>query len=273
MSDGDGLGELLAFAVEVAHRAGRSTLAHYQSGVRAEAKADGSPVTVADREAERLARELIAARFPGDGIAGEEHGESGVTAPRQWVVDPIDGTRTFVRGVPFFGFLLGLLDAGEPVVGVAYFPALGETVAAARGCGCWWNGNRAAVSEVARVEDALVLTTDVEGAERRGRGPSWDRLRRRAGLARTWGDCYGYALVATGRAEVMLDPVVAPWDILPFVPILREAGGVLTPWPADAGEPAPPGSAGQPAGAPLDSAAATNAALGDEVRRILAGPR
>jgi histidinol-phosphatase len=258
---------LLEAAVDIAWRAGRSTLDCYQAAPEVEAKADGSPVTVADRNAERIARELIAARFPADGILGEEQGETGAGAARQWVLDPIDGTRTFVRGVPFFGFLLGLVVAGDPVLGVAYFPALGETLAAARGCGCWWNGNRAKVSSVARLDEALVAITDVENAERLGRGAAWDRLRRRAGLARTWGDCYGYALVATGRAEVMLDPVLAPWDILPFVPILAEAGGVLTSWPASGPmEPAAVGGASVPAG----SAVATNLALDGEVRALLA---
>jgi histidinol phosphatase-like enzyme (inositol monophosphatase family) len=289
------LRELLEVAVEIAWRAGRSTMAHYQAGVRADAKADGSPVTVADRDAERLARSLIAERFPGDGILGEEQGETGAGSARRWVIDPIDGTRTFVRGVPFFGFLLGLLDGGEPVLGVAYFPALGETLAAARGCGCWWNGNRATVSPVGSLEEALVVTTDVAGIESHGRADGWDRLRRRARMVRTWGDCYGYALVATGRAEAMLDPVVAPWDVLPFVPILAEAGGVLTDWPLPAIAPQAGGGAtagdvspGAPwagdtsaveraltspaFGSPVGSAVATNAALDREVRSLLVGP-
>jgi histidinol-phosphatase len=269
MSDADELRELLEFAVALSWRAGRSTLAHYQSGIAADAKADGSPVTAADREAERLARETLAERYPADGILGEEQGETGTDAARRWVIDPIDGTRTFVRGVPFYGFLLGLLEGEEPVLGVAYFPALGETLAAARGCGCWWNGQRAAVSRVDRLEEALLLTTDVEAIERRGddRSAGWERLRRHARMVRTWGDCYGYALVATGRAEVMLDPVVAPWDILPFVPILAEAGGVLTSWPAAAD------TVGAAAGGPpVGSAAATNAALGSAVRSLLVPP-
>ena len=265
MSDPAELRELLEFAVAVSWRAGRSTLAHYQSGIAADAKADGSPVTIADREAERLARELLAERFPADGILGEEHGETGTGAVRRWVIDPIDGTRTFVRGVPFYGFLLGLLEGEEPVLGVAYFPALGETIAAARGCGCWWNGQRVAVSRVDRLDEALLLTTDVEAIELRGddRTAGWERLRRRARMVRTWGDCYAYAMVATGRAEVALDPVVAPWDILPFVPILTEAGGVLTSWPGTADA----GAAG--GGPPVGSAVATNAALGSAVRSLL----
>jgi histidinol-phosphatase len=258
----DELRELLDFAVGVAWRAGRSTLAHYQVGIAPDTKADGSPVTIADKEAERLARELILARFPDDGLVGEEHGEQRGTSGRSWILDPIDGTRTFVRGVPFYGLLLGVLEGDEPVAGVCYLPALGETVAAATGCGCWWNGRRCAVSQIDRLDEALIVTTDVEASERHGLGAGWDRLRKRSKMVRTWSDCYGYALVATGRAEAVMDPVVAPWDIVPFVPIFAEAGGELTTWPRS----------GSPAVAPpVGSALGTNAALAAEVRAVLVG--
>ncbi|HEX7118403.1 MAG TPA: histidinol-phosphatase [Longimicrobiales bacterium] len=247
---------LLEFAVEVAWRAGRATLAHYQTGVAVEAKPDRSPVTLADRESERLVRELIEARFPEDGILGEEFGETRPGATRRWIVDPIDGTRTFLRGVPFFGVMLALEEAGEAVVGVLHFPALGETVWAARGEGCWWDGRRARVSGVDRLEDALVVATDAENMEREGRGAAWDALRRSAGLARTWGDCYGYALVATGRAEAMLDPELSAWDAAAARPIVEEAGGVFTDW---RGVPTHTGG----------NAIATNAALAERIRGIL----
>lgn len=174
------LHNVLDFAVEVAWRAGRVTLAHYQTGVAAEAKADDSPVTVADREAERLVRELIEARFPADGVLGEEFGQTRPDAARRWIVDPIDGTRSFVRGVPLYGVLLALEEAGDPVLGVIHFPALGETVWAARGEGCWWDGRRASVSDVATLEDALVVTSDAESHAAEGRGAGWDRLDRKS---------------------------------------------------------------------------------------------
>ena len=135
-------GSLLEFAVEVAWRVGRISLAHYQTGIVAETKADASPVTVADRDAERLARDLIETRFPDDGIVGEEFGESRPGASRRWIIDPIDGTRSFVRGVPLYGVLLAVEDDDEAVLGVIHFPALSETVYAARGEGCWWDGRR-----------------------------------------------------------------------------------------------------------------------------------
>jgi histidinol-phosphatase len=254
--NGESLAALLEFAVEVAWRAGRVTLAHFQTGVASETKADASPVTAADRAAERLARELIGTRFPRDGVLGEEDGESRAGAPRRWIIDPIDGTRSFLRGVPLYGVLLALEDAGEVRLGVLHFPALGETVAAATGQGCWWDGRRARVSAIGRLEEAAVLITDGEAPAAARRGAGWARLRERAGLVRTWGDAYGYALVATGRAEAMMDPVMALWDAAPLWPIVTEAGGVITGWD---GEPAP--DAGH--------VVATNAVLAEEVRGFL----
>ncbi|MBI4409993.1 MAG: histidinol-phosphatase [Gemmatimonadetes bacterium] len=252
----ESLSQLLEFAVEVAWRAGRVTLAHYQTGIAAETKPDESPVTVADREAERLARDLIATRFPHDGILGEEYGAARPDAGRRWLLDPIDGTRSFLRGVPFYGVLVALEEREEAMLGVLHFPALDETVYAARGLGCWWNGRRALVSDVTRLEDAVVLTTDAESVETHGHGAGWDRLRTAARFLRTWGDCYGYALVATGRAEVMVDPVLAPWDAAPLLPVIEEAGGVFTDWD---GHRTHRGGHG----------IATNAALANEVRLLL----
>jgi len=253
----DSLATQLEFAVEVAWRAGRVTLAHFQTGVAAEAKADLSPVTVADRASEALCRELIQARYPNDSILGEEMGESRADARRRWIIDPIDGTRSFVHGVPLYSVLVALEEAGEPVLGVIHLPALNETVWAARGEGCWWDGRRALVSQVDRLEDATVLTSE-------GRFPDevtfsgWRRLAARAANARTWGDGYGYALVATGRAEAMLDPVMSLWDLAPMKPIIEEAGGVYTDWHDGPGFPAA-------------SSIATNAALARQVRQLVAG--
>jgi histidinol phosphatase-like enzyme (inositol monophosphatase family) len=219
----------LDLAMDAAWSAGRVTLRWFQTGVAAERKSDRSPVTIADREAERVMRDLLRERFPDDGILGEEQGEEPGTSGRRWILDPIDGTRSFVHGVPLYGVMVALESDGEPVLGVLHFPALGETVAAARGLGCRWNGRPCRVSETERLEDALVLTSgDARPDDPRSTGLA--RLAQRADTFRTWGDCYGYALVATGRADAMLDPVLALWDAAAVRPVIEEAGGVFTDW-------------------------------------------
>jgi histidinol-phosphatase len=222
------LGVLLQVSQDLARKAGSITLEHFGRMLDSDTKGDGSPVTVADRAAETFLRGEIRRRYPEHGILGEEFGTTNPEASTRWILDPIDGTRSFMRGVPLYGVLLGIEVDGIPAVGVAHFPALDETVAAALGEGCYWNGGPARVSSVSSLPEAAVLTTDpallLEDPLRSG----WERLVRTSSLARTWGDCYGHALVATGRAEVMVDPILSPWDAAPFIPILQEAGGRFT---------------------------------------------
>jgi histidinol-phosphatase len=251
--------DLMQAAAEVAQLAGAAALRHFGSALTIEAKGDGSPVTDADRDAERAAREWIERRFTGDGIVGEEFGAAEGSSGRRWFIDPVDGTRTFVRGVPLWATLIGVVEHDRAIAGAAYFPALGEIAAAGAGCGAWWNGVRCRVSAVARIEDAAVLTTDLRLARAEARRESWSRLAERASFGRTWGDAYGYLLVATGRAEAMMDARVQPWDVAPFQVLIEEAGGVFTDW----------------TGAPTifgGSAIATNLALAAEVRAALALP-
>ncbi len=227
MSDDD-TGILLDFAIELAHEAGVLTLEYYGGIVEYDAKGDGSPVTIADREAEELIRQRVAERFPGHGVLGEEFGSSNPDARVRWILDPIDATRSFMRGVPLYGVLIGIEVEGEAVVGVAHYPPLGETVAAGSGMGCTWNGEPCHVSPISSMDSAVVLTTDVERILSRPEGAGWRRLQQRCAFSRTWGDCYGHALVATGRAEVMVDPIMNPWDAGPFLTIVTEAGGRFT---------------------------------------------
>lgn len=224
------LREYVDFATELAWQAGRLTLAHYQTGVAVDRKADRSVVTVADRDAEQLIRRRISARYPDHAIVGEEFGadESADGTPR-WIVDPIDGTTTFVRGVPFYGVLIALEIDRVPQVGVCYFPALDELVAAATGLGCQWNGRPAHVSQVASLSDAAVVYTDSRNVVGR-LGDRWTALQRDTALQRGWGDCYGHCLVATGRADVMLDPRMNLWDCAALIPIVQEAGGRFSDW-------------------------------------------
>lgn len=227
------LSDYLDFAVETAWQAGQLTLGYFQTGLRPDFKSDDSPVTAADREAERLIRSRIEARYPDHAIVGEEFGESSGSSHR-WIIDPIDGTRSFVRGIPMYGVLIGLEIDGVCEVGVARFPALGETVAAATGLGCWWNGRRARVSEAQQVRDGMLLHYDAANFARYGKQASWERLTQAGGFRAGWCDAYGYLLVATGRAELMLDPALYPWDGAPFIPILAEAGGYFGDWQGNA---------------------------------------
>jgi histidinol phosphatase-like enzyme (inositol monophosphatase family) len=248
------LRELLAVASEAAYLGGRRTLAYFNAGVAVETKADNTPVTLADREAEQVIRERIARSFPSHSIIGEEQGETSGDSAYRWIIDPIDGTKTFIHGVPFYGVLVGVEVAGAPAVGAVYLPAFDEMVAAATDLGCSWNGRPAQVSGVATLAEATLLTTSVTSCMRRS--DAYERLAAQTKLQRTWGDCYGYVLVATGRAEIMLDPAMNPWDCAPLLPILQEAGGHFTTW----------------AGAPTiwgPDAVGTNAALQAEVLALL----
>jgi histidinol-phosphatase len=237
--------------------AGALALSRFGRNPRRWRKSDGTPVSEADIAVDDLLKSRLTGEFPDFGWISEEsvHFPPGGRSPT-WIVDPIDGTRSFVRGVPLYGVMLALEEEGDVVVGVLHFPALAETVGAARGVGCWWNGRRALVSDETHLERALVCTTDVGLIEQRNFSRGWNRLRAHAGLVRTWGDCYGHALVATGRAEAMLDPIMSPWDAAALVPILEEAGGVLTDWHGESSW-------------RNGSIVATNAALANDVRELL----
>ncbi len=225
------LRDVLEVAHELAWQAGKITLRYFQSGVVADRKADMSPVTVADRETEAFLRDAISARYPEHTVLGEEDGTSGSTdSPWRWILDPIDGTKAFVRGMPIYGVMIGVEYEGKAVVGVVNMPALGEIVVAARGLGCWWNGRRCQVSQVSTLGEGLLLSTSATRYPDYGKQAQFDRLTSTAGLFRTWGDCYGYLMVATGRAEAMIDPKMNIWDAAPLLPILQEAGGTFTDW-------------------------------------------
>lgn len=226
----ESLAALRDFAAELAWNAGRVTLRYFQTELATELKADESPVTIADRQAERLMREMIEARFPQHSILGEEEGETRPGASFRWILDPIDGTKTFVRGVPMYAVLVGLEREGQPVVGAINIPPMAEMLVAAQGLGCTWNGRQARVSATSDLREALLLSTDTESMARHGRGDAYRRLVAATKMQRTWGDAYGYALVATGRAEVMLDPVMSIWDCAALLPVLTEAGGTFTDW-------------------------------------------
>ncbi len=233
MSD---LSSRLEFAVHAAHVAGDITLAYFRKeDLAIDLKADDTPVTAADRLVETKLRSLIAESFPDDAILGEEFPDREGSSGCRWILDPIDGTKSFIHGVPLYGTLVGMEKDGENVLGVIRIPALDESVYAAKGQGAWYRQGDdppkpAKVSRRQPLGKALFVTSEVAAYETTQRRAAFDRLQAAARLTRTWGDCYGYLLVATGRAEVMIDPIVAVWDLAPLPPILQEAGGSFTDW-------------------------------------------
>ncbi len=258
MRDSD---NLMEFAVRLAGNAGSVTLDHFGSAA-VELKGDGSEVTAADRAAEELVRKSLAEAFPEDGIVGEEGQDVPSRSGRRWIVDPIDGTRSFACGVPLYAVLIALEEEGRPTLGCCHFPALGETLVAARGAGAWHNGRPARMSGVEDLASARVVTSGLEywrdrssDADRAG----FNRLVRATRFCRTWGDAYGYFMVAVGRADVFVDPVCgAYWDYAPMLPIFAEAGGRLTTF------------AGEPLSA-WSSSLAANPRLHEAAARVLAG--
>jgi myo-inositol-1(or 4)-monophosphatase len=216
----------LAFALQAATEAAKGTLRHFQNGVAFEFKADESPVTIADREAETSIRSAIEKAYPGEDVMGEEEG--GSSAPDRWVIDPIDGTKSFIAGVPLFATLLSYEQDGEPVLGVCVTPALSEVVYAERGCGAFWNGDACRVSGQTQLDRSVISCGSHASMVRAGRMDPYIGLSGRTLAARGWTDAYGHVLVATGRIEAMIDPIVNPWDVSAIAVIVREAGGSFT---------------------------------------------
>ena len=234
----------IEFAMELANIASEVTLKFFRtSAYQVERKSDRSPVTAADKGAEQAVREAIAKRYPQDSLLGEEFGSIGGSNDFEWIIDPIDGTKSFISGVPLYSTLVGLTCRGQPLLGVIAIPALGELVLGATGCGAWYGQRgtepgsddpvvlaRCRVSSVETLSDGLFLTSQVDNFDRRGAEDAYKSLQESAYVSRSWGDGYGYLLVATGRAELMVDPVVNPWDVAAVAPVVIEAGGKFTSW-------------------------------------------
>lgn len=237
----DDLRPRLVLAVEAAKEAGRITLDYFRrDDLDIELKCDDTPVTAGDRRAEEYLRQRIAATFPNDAILGEEFGERPGTSGFRWILDPIDGTKSFIHGVPLYSTLIGVEREGQSMIGVIRIPAMDECAYAARGLGAWHvradeSPRPARVSSQPSLAKSLFLTSEVLTFDKLGRRAAFDRLQSAARLTRTWGDGYGYLMVATGRAEVMVDPAMAIWDAAPLAPILEEAGGTFTDWHGTSG--------------------------------------
>jgi myo-inositol-1(or 4)-monophosphatase len=219
-----------SFIAELAERSGEFIRPYFaQPDLVVETKADASPVTVADRGAEELLRNLIAQRFPSHGVIGEEFGSINPTAEFVWVLDPIDGTKSFTAACPLFGTLIALLHDGQPILGAIHLPILQQLYLGDNSV-TTLNGRPVRIRATTHLSDATLLTSDTLNLAKYQNGTACDRLVDQVKLFRTWGDCYGYSLVAGGWADVMLDPIMNPWDIAALVPVIRGAGGVITDW-------------------------------------------
>ena len=218
------------FLTELAEKSGDFLLPFFTDpALKVEIKSDDSPVTAADRGAEQLMRDLIAARFPDHGVLGEEFPATKPDAEWVWVLDPIDGTKSFITGVPLWGTLIALLHKGQPVLGAIHQPVLRQLMIG-DGTTTTLNGRPVRVRPSDKIETATFLTSDPLNPAKYQNGDAYAALTARARLVRTWGDCYGYLLLAAGRADLMCDPIMNPWDIAALVPIVRGAGGVITDW-------------------------------------------
>ncbi len=223
------LDDLLQVARRAAVIAGEVIMPLYEAALTVELKADRTPVTIADRRAEEAIRSFLERECPAHGILGEEFGEKAGDGRYRWILDPLDGTKSFIHHVPLFGTLVALERDGEPVVGVIACHAAGETAYAARGGGAFLNDHPARVSAVASLSEATLSMTSYQRVEAMHTS-GYHRIIEACGLSRAWGDCYGYLALAAGRVDVMLDPEMNLWDIAALWPVVTEAGGRLSTW-------------------------------------------
>jgi histidinol-phosphatase len=249
--------ETVAAAIAAARAAGEVAMRYYRGGLEVTIKPDQTPVTQADREAEQAIKRVLGRAFPGHGFLGEEFGEEG-PRDRRWIIDPIDGTKNFIRGVPIWAVLIGLEEAGEVSTGVVFNPASGELYWARRGDGAWAGDERLRVSTCGALKDAFLLHSDLHLLREAGYWDPFVRMLDACGRTRGFGDYYGYGLVAAGKAEIYLETDLKPWDVAPVKILVEEAGGRLTDF---AGVPTIYGG----------SVLATNGHLHDQVVAVLGG--
>ncbi|MEO0794756.1 MAG: inositol monophosphatase family protein [Verrucomicrobiota bacterium] len=252
------LSEFKNFATELAEISGQLIREIWdEDDIGLTFKSDDTPVTRADRDAEAVMRRMINKRYPEHGIIAEEYGNENEDAEFVWILDPIDGTKSFMSHVPLFGTLIGLLHKGEPIVGVINQPILRQ-LALGDNQTTTLNGKPVSARPQMDIGRAVMLTTDPNLIELTDDIPGLKKLVQSVYLRRTWGDCYGYLLVATGRADIMMDPILAPWDLLPLVPVMRGAGVVITDW-----------QGGKPKLEDTSSAVAAHPFLHQEIMRAL----
>jgi histidinol phosphatase-like enzyme (inositol monophosphatase family) len=229
MTDLPDQAELTEFARALAEASARVIRGYFRSDYEVLSKEDDTPVTRADREAEEIMRQMITERFPHHGILGEEHGHFQPEAEYQWVLDPIDGTKAFVSHSYLFGTLIALLKDGQPILGVIHHPLMSDFLIGIGG-ETFLNGRKVMMRSCERLEDAILLSSTTELVRKHQNITAFEALSQRVARHNNWGDCHGYYLLAVGGADIMVDPIMSPWDLLALIPIIRGAGGVITDW-------------------------------------------
>jgi len=212
-------------AADIAEKASEVALSFFRQALLIEMKDNGTPVTNADKKTEMAIRDALAISFPDHGVYGEEFGEEKKGSKYVWTIDPIDGTRSFMRGIPLFGTLLALIEDGEPVIGIMVLPAIGETYVAAKGVGAYCNGTRLQVSPVTTLESAFVACGDTSCFDTVGKMSYLQALQKKTEECRGYTDCFGHSLVMRGALDAMVDPIVNLWDVAPLACLIKEAGG------------------------------------------------
>lgn len=219
--------ELYDMAIRLSQDAGKIALQYFRSEFSYETKADDSPVTAADKKIEEMIRDRIEKHYPDDGILGEEFGEKPSKNGRRWIIDPIDGTNSFIRGLPLFGNMIAVEENGESQIGVIHYPVNNETLSAMRGDGCYCNGMRCRVSELDDISKATLSTSYPHKVQNLWGSKCLDHMVKKTSFIGTY-DCYGYLLFATGKIDGLFEPELKVWDVAPLFPIVLEAGGIIT---------------------------------------------
>lgn len=221
------LNEFKKFCKSLTKVSGKNINKYFRNNFTIESKSDDSPVTIADKSTEEKLREIIMKEYPDHGILGEEFGLHNENAEYQWVLDPIDGTKSFICGTVTFGTLIALLKNGEPILGVFHQPILNEFLIGDNK-NTYLNSEKVNVKDINSIDKAILLTTDHLAFEEYQNLPKFENLMRKVKLYRQWGDCYGYYLVASGFAQIMIDPIMSVWDTMALIPIIRGSGGIIT---------------------------------------------
>lgn len=219
------ISDKMDIALEAIKHSRKVILDYYGKPIDANWKEDGTPFTIADQKAEEALREFLAKQTPDFGLIGEEFGVDRMSQNWNWIIDPIDGTKSFMKNVPLFGTLLALYHKDTPVLGIIDLPALNSTLSAEQGKGAWVDGRQSFVSNIKNLKEATTLSGTINTMEEFNLDAGFKKLRHESWLYRGWGDCYGYYQVATGNAEIMIDPIVSVWDVAPLPVIMTEAGG------------------------------------------------